>query len=459
LKRRVPPIESVLRGLTVAIDGPSAAGKTTTARGLARRLGLRHVDTGAMYRAVTLAALRAGADFSDGEALGALADACAITFDAPGERVRLGDEDVTEAIREAAVTAAVSAVSAHPRVRTELVRRQRALARGGGVVLEGRDIGSVVLPWADVKIFLVAAVRTRAERRQRELGSGPGVPGVEEVARDLERRDALDASREASPLLEPVGAWRVDTGGVTIAEQIEAVADIARRTARRLRALHEPRMDGARPRRQRLVMRAVTALIRLVARVLFGLRVHDRFRGELEENYIFACNHLAYSDPPFAGSTLPRECHFIAKASLFDKPIFGGVIRYFNAFPIKRGVFDREAMAEAASLLRRGASLMIFPEGGRMRGGRLGEARGGVGYLALTTGVPVVPVYVSGTDRLHECLFRRARLEVVHGRAMRIPPEALERLGGEDDREAYRRFGDEVMNAVAALQSDARSTR
>jgi len=451
VKRSPPPIETVLSGLTIAIDGPSAAGKTTTARAVAQRLGLRHLDTGAMYRAVTLAALRAGTDTRDGEALGALARGCALTIDTGPSRVRLGEEDVSGAIRSTEVTAAVSAVSAHPQVRAEMVRRQRALAEGGGVVLEGRDIGTVVLPSAEVKIFLVAGSRTRAERRWRELASGPAAPSIEAVEADMARRDAFDSSRETSPLREPVGAWRVDTDGLTVEGQVDAVVEIARRTAERLLALYTPRADGARPRYTRPIYTFAQVSITAVARILYGLRVRNRFVSSLEENYIFACNHVAYGDPPFVGATLTREAHYMAKAGLFRNPVFGRLIRTFNAFPLKRGVFDREAMATAVGLLEKGRSLMIFPEGGRVKGGRLGEARGGVGYLAVTTGVPVVPVYISGSDRLDACLRRRARLEVVHGRPMRLPPEAAARW--RDDRDAYRRYGEEVMVALEALRT------
>jgi 1-acyl-sn-glycerol-3-phosphate acyltransferase len=190
----------------------------------------------------------------------------------------------------------------------------------------------------------------------------------------------------------------------------------------------------------------------------FGLRVHRRFDGRLEENYILAPNHISNFDPPFFGSTIPREWYFLAKASLFKNPLFGGVIRFFRAFPLKRGVFDREAMAASVELLRAGNSMTIFPEGGRVYGGELGPPRGGVGVLAIKTGVAIVPLYGRGTDRLRRCLLRRERLTVVHGRPIRIPQEVLAELQATDDaaqRDAARRLSATVMAAISALRDEA----
>jgi cytidylate kinase len=188
---------------TVAIDGPAGAGKSTLARALAERLGLERLDTGAMYRSVAWAALRRGVDPGDAEAVAALARCLRIEV---GERVLVDGEDATAAIRTPAVDASVSVVAAIPAVRAEMVRRQRAwVAERGGGVVEGRDIGTVVLPDADVKVYLTARSGERARRRAAERGSQP----LGEVARALERRDALDSTREASPLPDP-GAVAAD---------------------------------------------------------------------------------------------------------------------------------------------------------------------------------------------------------------------------------------------------------
>jgi cytidylate kinase len=193
----------------VAIDGPAGSGKSTVSRALAARLGVERLDTGAMYRAVAWAALRAGLDPAAGEPVADLARSLAIDV---GERVTADGEDVTEAIRSPEVSRAVSAVAATAEVRTELVDRQRrwVAERGGGVV-EGRDIGSVVLPHADLKVYLTASPEERARRRH------------EEGAAALARRDAIDSTRAASPLEVADGARVVDTTGRTVDEVVEEV--------------------------------------------------------------------------------------------------------------------------------------------------------------------------------------------------------------------------------------------
>ena len=201
----------------VAIDGPAGSGKSTVARTVAGRLGAAYLDTGAMYRSVALAALERDVDPTDGEALAKLAGALDIEV---GERVLVDGVDATTAIRGPDVTAVVSAVSAHPPVRAEMVRRQRrwAEAHGGGV-LEGRDIGSVVFPHADVKVFLTASEEERARRRQRDEDA----PDVKAVAADISRRDTIDSTRAASPLRPADDAVVIDTTGRTVDEVVDEV--------------------------------------------------------------------------------------------------------------------------------------------------------------------------------------------------------------------------------------------
>jgi cytidylate kinase len=195
--------------VTVAIDGPAGSGKSTLSRALATRLGLHRLDTGAMYRSVAWAVLQQGIDADDREAVAEVARDLDIEVD---DRVVADGTDITEAIRGPEVSATVSAVAANPAVRAVMVERQRRWvdAHGGGVV-EGRDIGSVVLPDADVKLFLTASPEVRAARRSEE--------GAEAVA----RRDRLDSTRTASPLEVPEGARVIDTGAQSVDQIVEEV--------------------------------------------------------------------------------------------------------------------------------------------------------------------------------------------------------------------------------------------
>lgn len=209
---------------SVAIDGPAAAGKSTVARLTARTLGITYLDTGAMYRAVTLAALLGDVSVDDGAGLAALATDVGMI----GERVTIRGEDVSERIRHPDVTAAVSRVSAHPEVRHALVEMQRALAAGNPVVMEGRDIGSTVLPDAEVKIFLTASLRERARRRWAELDAATNAPGLSELERAIAERDRSDSERANSPLTRPPEAIEIDTTGRTIAEVVDQIVAIVR---------------------------------------------------------------------------------------------------------------------------------------------------------------------------------------------------------------------------------------
>ena len=233
------------KGLVVAIDGPAGAGKSTVARRVADALGYVYLDSGAMYRAITFKALQEGIPLDDAEALGALAGHSRIEFRrlqrgewidpessaASGmQLVYLDSRDVTGAIRHPEVTAAVSVVSAVPRVREALVRLQRSLAEPGSVVMDGRDIGTVVLPTADRKFFVTAALEERARRRQKELAGQGHRISLEEVKEQMARRDRMDSTRPVSPLMQAQDAVVIDTTGRTVDEVVGTILDYCRRS-------------------------------------------------------------------------------------------------------------------------------------------------------------------------------------------------------------------------------------
>jgi len=203
--------------MIVAIDGPAGSGKSTVASTLARRLGFRYLDTGAMYRALTWIARRDGADLGDGETLAELALAHPVSF-GDGSRVEMDGEDVTAAIRNAEIDRLVPAVARHPEVREVMRIRQRALAIGGDSVIEGRDIGTVVVPDAEVKVFLLADVHERTRRRTEDR---PGV-AAETLAADLRSRDERDAIN-TQPAEDAVV---LDTTALTVDEVVECIAEL-----------------------------------------------------------------------------------------------------------------------------------------------------------------------------------------------------------------------------------------
>jgi CMP/dCMP kinase len=210
--------------VVLAVDGPSGSGKSTTARGVARRLGLRYLDTGAMYRATTWALLRRGVDVDDPEAVAAAARDVRLDVGTDPDRPTIAADgvDVAGPIRGPEVTASVSAVSAVPAVRTLLVARQRELIGAGGIVVEGRDIGAVVAPDAELKVFLTAESAERAARRHAETGGAPEQVATTEA--DLARRDTLDSTRTTSPLAKAEDAVVVDTTHLGLEDVIDRIA-------------------------------------------------------------------------------------------------------------------------------------------------------------------------------------------------------------------------------------------
>ena len=219
------------KGIVVAIDGPAGAGKSTTAKAVARRLGYLYLDTGAMYRAVALDTLRAGIDPDDAESVGRRAVRAKIEQVASdgGTRTLIDGEDISDDIRSQEVSDAASRVAVHPQVREVLVALQRAIGEDGGIVLEGRDTTTAIFPDAELKVFLDASVEERALRRHRELTGSGDVGGLDGLRREIQERDDRDRQTQSrhGPWPSPK-AIRVDTTGLTIEEQVDCIAGLAR---------------------------------------------------------------------------------------------------------------------------------------------------------------------------------------------------------------------------------------
>ncbi len=413
----------------VAIDGPAGSGKSTVARAVADRLGLDYLDTGAMYRSVAFAALRRGIDPADAEPTAKLARG--VEIDVDRDHVTVDGVDASIEIRGSEVTRAVSAVAANPQVRAELVRRQRKWAadhHGQGVV-EGRDIGSVVFPDADVKIYLTASGQTRAERRSKEALD----PDYENIAADITRRDHVDSTRSSSPLLAADDAVVLDTTGMDISQVVDAVLahlpgrpgpptstpDIApvagpgrsgvKRGADRVRG----RVDYHRW--QVWMYRFVRVVAAGFCRSFWRVTVEGGENVPASGAFILSPVHRSNIDTPLVAVVTRRPwLRFMGKDSMFKYRFADWFFTAMGGFPVHRGMPDRVALRTCERLLRSGQPVVVFPEGTRQSGPVVGHLFEGPAYLATKCQVPIVPVGIGGSERAMPKQARGIRPVKVH---------------------------------------------
>lgn len=438
---------------TIAIDGPAASGKSTLGRVLAERFGYRFLDTGFMYRAFALAAIRDAVAADDLDAVDLLLQRLDLRIDAGLEtRIFLGDEDVTEKLREPGVERAVSAYSAIPAVRTFMVARQREVADEGLAVLAGRDIGTVVLPGAPLKFFLDASEDARARRRASQA-NGWGQDQAPDGAReDIAQRDRIDSSRATSPLAAAADAIRIDTTSLTLGQVVDLAVGHVWRLARAPEPASPRRSAFAGARsialapvrawrwlRERLGWNTFVPLfywacVHALRLVLF---VVGRWNAVGRENIpaygplIVVSNHLNNADPPIlASGIMRRRVRFMAKIELFRMPL-GIIVRLYGAFAVRRFDADLAALLNAERLLKRGEVIGMFPEGTRSRTRTFGTLHPGTALIALRSGAPVLPCAIVGTEQLARPLnlLRKPRIQVIIGtpiavEAVRRPTEA-----------------------------------
>ena len=471
-------------GLVVALDGPASSGKSSVGAAAALELGYRFCDTGLLYRAVTWLAIRRRIDPADTEALVALVGEVELAEDENGRlaRVRVGGADVTGEVHGSDVDVQVSAVSKVAELRATLLERQRAIADAGRIIVAGRDIGTVVLPNADLKIFLNASAYERARRRAEERDLDPDGPEATAVLAELRRRDELDSTRAVAPLRAADDARVIVTDGNPFERTVDLVVDairdaererepVAARAEPPATAIEAPRVERVQPAAPQPAPGAdppiegsVTPLIRFIAwggRVVGSSVARLRIEGAIDDiprtgPVILVANHASNADPVVIGSWLTprlgRRIHWLGKRELFDWPVVGWAAARGGVHPVERTGADLDAFRLALRILEEGHVLMVFPEGTRSRDGALGHAKDGVAMLALRTGAPIVPIGMVDTDRF----WPRGRKVPKPGRriAMRVgsPFRVADELPANLDRRAAKSAATAlIMARIASL--------
>jgi cytidylate kinase len=416
-------------------------GKSSVGRALAAKYGLGFLSTGEMYRCLGWKALSLGLDLNDEERVYLAAKDIKWDFErAPDggikvlvDGVYLGDKLLADDVGQAA-----SRTSALAKARAVVMQKQIEIGRAGGLVMEGRDIGTVICPHAPVKIFLTASAEQRARRRVLQLRGKGEEADYEELLSSIRERDGRDSSRAISPLKPAEDAVVIDTSDLTLAQAIAAAG---------------ARVDDVlRPRRPACtgLYKLLYNLLKLSFRAYFRLFYKTDIKG-LENmppsgGLIIACNHLSNFDPPLAGgfTELKRDSVYFAKRELLGWPLLGLVFRSPKFIPVdrKRAGGDLSSLKAALKAVKSGGSLFIFPEGTRSKNGRPGRAKQGVGFLAYYGGAPVLPVKVINTDKLP--FTRRVGLTV--GRPFTLKPDET-----RPAKEQLQEFADKIMDEINKL--------
>ncbi len=420
--------------MIIVIDGPAGTGKSTVAKGVAKKLGFTFFETGAMYRSFAWLILKENIDPNNKQAV--IAKLPDFAFEIKEEKKYfVCGVDVTEAIRQPQISTIASQIAVYPEVRSEMVQIQRKLAKGCNAVFEGRDMGTVVFPKADVKVFLTAKPEIRAERRYKELQEKFPEKNIEleQILKETKERDETDSTRAVSPLKQASDAHLIDTSDLSADDVITQI----------LKLVPYPK--------KKLFYAFVYWFARSFFKLFFRLKIYG-IENLRVGGGILAANHSSNFDPPVLSISCPEEVHFLAKESLFHIFILGWIIRRLNSHPVARSSSDITTFRELVRLVREGKKVIVFPEGGRSKDGELRPIQRGLSFIVQKGGCPIFPAYIQGTfeawptDKKLPKLF--GKISVTFGKP--IEWSEFEHL---DRKEAERLLNQRVEEALKNLKN------
>lgn len=424
--------------MIITIDGPSGTGKSTVAKGVAKRLGFTFFDTGAMYRSFAWLILKEGIDPSDQTKIEELLPQFHYEIRVCKEERHyfVQGHDVTQEIRSQTISNAASQIAVYPEVRQAMVKIQRKFGHAIDAVFEGRDMGTVVFPDADLKIFLTAKPEVRAERRYRELlQKFPDLSMTQdEILNEIEERDKTDSTRAISPLKQASDAILIDTSRLTAQQVIDKIVRL-------------------RPKRRFPKMKfsywIVYSFARAFFKCCFRLRIYglEHFRPGAA---VIAANHSSFYDPPVLSISCPEEVHFLARGSLFDVPLLGRLIRVLNSHPVARGASDTQTFRTMIELLTHGKKLILFPEGKRSPNGELLPLERGLAFLVQKARCQIIPAYIKGS---HKAWPRGRKFPKLFGKMAVVFGTAIEWEENLDKKGAQERITTQTEAAICNLKA------
>ncbi len=456
--------------INIALDGPSGAGKSTIAKAVAKKLGYVYVDTGALYRSIALYMTEHSVDINNNVKSALNEVNIKLAYVDGLQRVLLCGEDVSDKIRTPEISMGASRVSAIPAVREFLFDLQQNIAKENNIIMDGRDIGTVVLPKADVKIFLTASAEERANRRFKELQEKGDSSSYEEVLADIKQRDYNDMHRDIAPLKKANDAVEVDTTSLNLDESVEVIYNTIIEELKKkpdnsdkikedvsggqhkdnsngyLRGLDVRPVDTSNKlSRLRLIFyNFLRYLVLLVYHIFYNLKFVGKENIPKGGSHIFASNHRSYADPVLISLAVRVPFSFMAKEELFKQNIFfAALIKALGAFPVTRGKGDTSAIDTSLKCLNKGRNLVIFPEGTRSKDGRVGRGKTGVALIAAVAQMPVIPVGIIFEGKLK---FRK-KVVVKFGKA--ISPNELD--VSKTDPKELKILKQTIMNGIVDL--------
>ena len=430
----------------VAIDGPAGSGKGTITKILANKLKLNNIDTGAMYRCIALEVLNKNIDINDIEKVKEILNNIKIELKETKNKqiVLLNGEDVSDKIRSNEVTSIVSPVSAIYEVRQKLTDLQRKMGKTQNIIMEGRDITTVVFPNADVKIYLDADVEERAKRRLKQNKEKNIECTYEEVLSNMKKRDENDRNKEYGALKIADDAIYIDATNMNINEVVSKIKKIIKDKQKEIKIREIIYTDRKETLRKKIVRFFVKSFIRFLYRIVYRVKKIGQKDISENESYIICANHLNYLDAASIVVFNKKNIRFVCKESIFRHKFLNWVLHLVDAIPINREKNDIEAMKKSIKALKNNELLGIFPEGTRKGMEKNLRAKNGAAFMALRCKVKVIPLGIQGSFKP----FTKVCLN--YGK----PLDFSKYYGKEKDKEVLEKVTKEIMDNIVMLTNE-----